>query len=152
MSKRVVVFSQPFVIRASSSFSDWDFVISHSPTLFRKQQRGVPVNVATVQATATGNAVDIRPEDLAGDTALTQRQKIAEASRQFEAILLRQVLSETQKTVIPSEFTDNSTASSVYQDMITTTLADSISKSGKFGLAKIFERQLSPTTPTPNNE
>lgn len=90
------------------------------------------------------NAANIPPEDLAGNKALTPQQKISEASRQFEAILLRQILSETQKTVVPSEFTDNSTASGIYQDMVTNALADDISRSGSFGLAKIFERQLSP--------
>jgi peptidoglycan hydrolase FlgJ len=87
-------------------------------------------------------AADIAPERLAGNTALTERQKIAEASRQFEAILLRQILAATQKTVIPSKFADNSTAADIYRDMITTQLADSISKSGSFGLAKTFEQQL----------
>jgi len=89
-------------------------------------------------------ASDIPPEDLAGNKSLTQQQKIAEASRQFESILLRQILSETQKPVITSEFTDNSTAAGIYQDLVSSTLADSISKSGNFGLAKIFDQQLSP--------
>jgi peptidoglycan hydrolase FlgJ len=87
-------------------------------------------------------ASDIAPEQLAGNSRLTEKQKIAEASRQFEAVLLRQILGESQKTVIPSEFSDNSTASGIYQDLITNTLADDISKSGAFGLAKTFEHQL----------
>src|ERR1700733_7119362 len=82
-------------------------------------------------------------EELAGNKSLTEQQKIAEASRQFEAIMLRQILSESQKPVITSEFTDNSTAAGIYQDYITNTLADSISKSGTLGLAKVFEQQLS---------
>lgn len=87
-------------------------------------------------------ASDIPPERLAGNTALSEPQKIAEASRQFEAILLRQILASTQKSVIPSKFVDNSTAADIYRDMITNQLADSISKSGAFGLAKVFEQQL----------
>jgi flagellar protein FlgJ len=96
------------------------------------------------------SAVDtsnIPVEELAGDKHLTERQKIAEASRQFEAIMLRQILSESQKPVITSEFTDNSTAAGIYRDYITNTLAESMSKSGTFGLAKIFERQLSHPDP-----
>jgi flagellar protein FlgJ len=87
-------------------------------------------------------ASDIPPERLANNTALTEQQKISEASRQFEAILLRQILAATQKTVIPSKFADNSTSAEIYRDMITTQLADSISKSGAFGLAQSFEHQL----------
>jgi flagellar protein FlgJ len=87
-------------------------------------------------------AADIAPERLANNSALTEQQKIAEASRQFEAILLRQILAATQKPVIPSKFADNSTAAQIYRDMVTDQLADSVSKSGAFGLAKTFEQQL----------
>jgi len=85
---------------------------------------------------------DIEPERLAGNPRLTEPQKIAEASRQFEAVLLRQILGDAQKTVIRSEFSDQSTASGIYQDFITNTLANSISKSGALGLAQTFEQQL----------
>ena len=87
-------------------------------------------------------ASDIAPERLAGNPKLTQQEKIAEASRQFEAVLLRQILGDAQKTVIPSELSDNSTAAGIYQDLITKTLADSMSKGGGFGLARTFEQQL----------
>jgi Rod binding domain-containing protein len=83
-------------------------------------------------------------EQLAGNKHLTEQQKIHEASRQFETILLRQILSEMQKPVVNSEFTEDSTASGIYQDYISGALADSISKSGSFGLTKVFEQQLSP--------
>lgn len=102
------------------------------------------MNISAIQPQPRIDASAIAPESLAGNEALTPQQKIAEASRQFEAILLRQILSETQKPVIQSEFTDNSTAAGIYQDFITNTLADNISKSGTFGMAKIFEKQLSP--------
>jgi Rod binding domain-containing protein len=97
------------------------------------------------------DASEIAPERLAGNTALTDKQKIAEASRQFESILLKQILESAQKTVIKSKYSeDSSTASSIYHDMVTTQLADSISKSGEFGLAKSFEQQLDqPTVSTP---
>ncbi len=103
------------------------------------------MNIAPIQSAS--DAANIPVEELAGNKSLTERQKIAEASRQFEAIMLRQILSESQKPVITSEFTDNSTAAGIYQDYITNTLADSMSKSGTFGLAKIFEQQLSHPAP-----
>jgi len=87
-------------------------------------------------------AANIAPEKLAGNPSLTRDQKITEASRQFEAVLLRQILGDAQKTVISSEFTDHSTAAGIYQDIVTNTLADNISKSGAFGLAKTFSQQL----------
>jgi Rod binding domain-containing protein len=88
---------------------------------------------------------EIAPERLANNPRLTERQKIGEASRQFESILLKQILESSQKTVIKSKFSDDSTASSIYHDMVTTRLADSISKSGSFGLARTFEQQLNRT-------
>jgi Rod binding domain-containing protein len=97
------------------------------------------MNVTTIKSNA---AADVPIEQLAGNKALTQQQKVAEVARQFESILLKQILSETQKTVIPSEYTDDSTAAGIYQDMVTNQLADGISKSGTLGLAQTLERQL----------
>ena len=37
-------------------------------------------------------------EKLAGNTNLSQEEKIGEVSRQFEAVLLRQILQTAQKT------------------------------------------------------
>jgi flagellar protein FlgJ len=100
------------------------------------------MNVAALQSKVDASHVSL--ESLAGNKALSQDQKIGEASRQFEAVLLRQFLSESQKPVINSEFTDNSNIAGIYQDMITNQLADSLSRGGGIGLAKTFERQLTP--------
>jgi Rod binding domain-containing protein len=99
------------------------------------------MNIATLQSNKV-SAADIAPEALAGNKSLSEHQKIAEASRQFEAMLLRQILSESQKPVIQSAFTDNSTAAGIYQDFVTNQMADSLSKSGTLGFAQVFDRQL----------
>jgi Rod binding domain-containing protein len=98
------------------------------------------MNVAALQPHI--NAADIPPELLSDNKQLTEDQKVGEVARQFEAILLRQILESTQKTVIPSKFSDNSTAASIYHDLVTHQLADSISKSGTLGLAKTLQHQL----------
>ncbi|HEX3856449.1 MAG TPA: hypothetical protein VHY30_04030 [Verrucomicrobiae bacterium] len=103
------------------------------------------MNIAPIKSPI--DTANIPFEELAGNKSVTEQQKITEASRQFEAIMLRQILSESQKPVITSEFTDNSTAAGIYQDYITNTLADSMSKSGTFGFAKIFDQQLSHPAP-----
>jgi Rod binding domain-containing protein len=87
-------------------------------------------------------AADIPPEQLAKNSQLTEEQKTGEVARQFEAILLRKILESSQKTVIRSEFSDDSTTTSIYHDMVTNQLAESISKSGTMGLAKMLEHQL----------
>lgn len=100
------------------------------------------MNLSPIQPPVDTSNVPL--EGLAGNKHLTEQQKIHEASRQFEVILLKQILSEMQKPVIQSEFTDDSAAGGIYQDYATNALADSISKSGAFGLSQIFEQQLSP--------
>jgi len=90
------------------------------------------------------DASHLELQSLANNQAVSQEQKIAEASRQFEALLLRQILSESQKPVITSAATDDSNTAGIYQDMITNQLADHLSRSGGIGLAKSFERELSP--------
>jgi flagellar protein FlgJ len=98
------------------------------------------MNVSPLQNHVT--AGDVPLERLAGSSQLTQEQKIAEASRQFEALLVRQILRDSQKTVIKSSFSDNSTAASIYHDLVSNQLAEDISKSGGIGLAKTLQRQL----------
>ena len=90
---------------------------------------------------------NIRVEDLAENKNLSEQQKIAEASRQFEAIMLRQILSEAQKPVITSEFTDNSTAAGIYQDFTTNALADSMSKAGTLWLGQGVRATVKPSRP-----
>src|SRR5262249_37727976 len=87
-------------------------------------------------------AADIAPEKLSGNSQLTDKEKMGEVARQFEAILLRQILESSQKPVIRSKFTDQSTAASIYRDQVTSQLADSISKSGTLGLARTLEPQI----------
>jgi len=81
-------------------------------------------------------------ERLAGNPQLSEAEKIGELSRQFEAVLLRQILQNAQKTVIKSDLVPESAASGIYQDMVTNQLADSISKSGAFGLGRSLEQEL----------
>jgi Rod binding domain-containing protein len=81
-------------------------------------------------------------ESLASNKQVSQADKIAQASRAFEAVLLRQILSETQRPVFPSKFVSNSTADGIYRDEIVNQLAENMSKSGGFGLAKSLAREL----------
>jgi Rod binding domain-containing protein len=80
-------------------------------------------------------------EELASNRSIPDTEKIAEVSRQFEAVLLRQILQDIRKPVLGSE--PESTTNSIYSDMINNQLAQSISGSGEFGLAKSLQAQLS---------
>jgi flagellar protein FlgJ len=87
-------------------------------------------------------AAQLPLETLAGNQKISQKEKLAEVSRQFEAILLRQVLSAAQKPAFPSKLNPPSVASDVYHDLITNQLADRISQAGTVGLARDLEKQL----------
>jgi Rod binding domain-containing protein len=93
------------------------------------------------------NAADVPLERLATNAALTEPDKIGELSRQFEAVLLRQILSEAQKTVFKTRYADDSTASQIYRDLTVQQLADSISRNGAFGLGKTLSRDLTRQLP-----
>jgi len=75
---------------------------------------------------------------------LSEEEKVAEAARLFEALLLRQILRETQQPVIPSTLEGESTASDIYRDLFCEHLADAIARSGALGLAQTLQTQLTP--------
>ena len=83
-------------------------------------------------------------EALAHNKTLTESEKIAGVSRHFEAILLRQFLSEAQKPVLDPKGSMHGASNEIYKDMINNVLADEISKSGALGLARYFQTQLAP--------
>jgi Rod binding domain-containing protein len=88
-------------------------------------------------------APELPLEKLAESKAFSEAQKVAEVSRQFESVLLRQILGQARKTVVSSKLNDDSVSSAIYRDMVTEQMAEGISKSGSFGLAHSLEAQLS---------
>ncbi len=102
-------------------------------------------------------AADLSMEKLAASSAVSEKEKVGELSRQFEAVLLREILTEAQKTQFRSKYNEDSYASGIYRDMVTNQLADSMSKSGAVGLGKQLAREISrqhaPTlSPTPKHD
>ena len=63
--------------------------------------------------------------------------KLAKAARDFEAVLLRRMLTALEKSVQAS-----GKGGSMYGSMIVDAMADAISKSGGFGMAKVVEESL----------
>lgn len=94
---------------------------------------------------ASLNAADIPLERLANNASLSESDKIKEVSRQFEAVLLKQILSQSQKSGVSGGALSSggSSSNSIYQDMITEQMADRISRGGSFGFAQVIEKQLS---------
>jgi peptidoglycan hydrolase FlgJ len=88
------------------------------------------------------HAADLPLEKLAGNSNVSDADKVAQACRQFEAVFLREILKEARKTVISSSLNHDSAISDTYSDMVNNQMADSISRSGAFGLAKSLQAQL----------
>jgi flagellar protein FlgJ len=65
-------------------------------------------------------------------------KKLAKVSKQFEAILLRQFLSESMKPLL-----QGGPSGQVYGYMLTDSLANEISEGGGLGLAHVIQTQLS---------
>jgi Rod binding domain-containing protein len=87
-------------------------------------------------------AADVPLEQLAGNQKISDSDKVAEVSRQFEAVLLRQILQAARKSTVASSSSADAMTSGIYDDMINNQLAESISRSGSFGLAKSLQSQL----------
>ena len=64
-------------------------------------------------------------------------EKVAEVSQQFEAILMRQFLSESMKSLL-----QDGSSGQVYGYMLTDSLAGTMTKAGGFGLSNILQAQL----------
>lgn len=102
------------------------------------------MELSAIQPSVSADNVPL--DELAHDRTLTQQQKVGAVAHQFEALMLQQILQETQKPVFKTEFTDNSTAASIYRSLIAKELGEAMSKSGNFGLAQMLEKQLSKQT------
>jgi flagellar protein FlgJ len=98
------------------------------------------MDISPLQPQVKASAIPF--DKLAANPNVSKEDKVKEACRQFEAILLRQILSEARKTVIPSFEKKDSNEKDIYNDMIDNQMADSISRSGSFGLARSLEKQL----------
>ena len=81
-------------------------------------------------------------ERITQDSNLPDGEKVRELSRQFEAVLLRQILANARKSVVKSDLTPEAAGSDVYDDLVTSQLADAISRSGSFGFGRSLEREL----------
>jgi flagellar protein FlgJ len=83
----------------------------------------------------------LRPADLgqlADSTGNQDPAKLAKASKQFECILLRQILGESMKPLL-----QGGPSGQVYGYMLTDSLANQISDGGGLGLAHVLQTQLS---------
>ena len=93
-----------------------------------------PVTAAAAQIGGAQPPEGIDPSKIKQPTS---PEKTAQVSQQFEAILMRQILSESMKPLL-----EGGTAGQVYGYLVTDSLADAMSKGGGLGLSHILQAQL----------
>ena len=72
----------------------------------------------------------------------TQRDQLAQAARQFEAIFVRQMLSEARKSNLDGDSLLGGQGVDTFRQMQDDRFADLAADTGAFGLAKMIEAQL----------
>src|SRR6476620_5771078 len=99
--------------------------------------------ISSINPHAKVNPTDVPLEKLADSKALSEGQKTSEMTRQFEAVLLRQILNEAQKPNFKSKYAATGVSTAIYQDLMVNQLADKISSSRTVGLAQELDSQVS---------
>ncbi len=105
---------------------------------------------------AINTLAPVKPEP--ADAA--QKQKLAEATKQFEAVLIRQMLSSLERTTQLSGSKTTLGGQSAYSSMMGDALSDAIAQAGGLGLAPTLDGMLAervsesvaeeaPAAPTP---
>ena len=81
-------------------------------------------------------------ERLADNLNVSEGGKTREVARQFEAILLRQILQSMHQTAIKGALGEASVSKDIYFDLMNEHLADTMTKGGGLGLASALQVQL----------
>ena len=72
----------------------------------------------------------------------TDDAKLREASNQFEAIFIQQMLKTMRKTSLESDFVKKSEGEKIFRSMLDEQYAILSAKSGRLGLGEMFFQQL----------
>lgn len=102
--------------------------------------------IEAIQSRVRAESIPI--EQLAGNKNVSDVDKAKEVARQFESVLLRQILKSVHQPGIKGMFDEGGNKNDIYFDMMNYHLADSISRSGGLGLATSLEAQLIRQTPS----
>jgi len=86
---------------------------------------------------------------------LTREDKLQAAARQFETVMLREVVKQTMKPLVEGALTGEGAGQGIYEYFMHESLADGLSKGGGFGLADSLVQQLAmggaPQSPAAHN-
>ena len=97
----------------------------------------------THHAHPLGSNMDLT--QLANQSQLSEENKLEAAAKEFEVMLVKQVVKSAQQplTESGSTFFPTQGTGAIYGDMMIDTLSGSIGRAGQLGLARLFQQQLS---------
>ena len=97
----------------------------------------------TYHAQPLGSNIDLT--QLANHSQLSEEDKLEAAAKEFEVMLVKQVLKSAQQplTESGSTFFPTQGTGAIYGDMMIDTLSGSVGRAGQLGLARLFQQQLS---------
>lgn len=105
-----------------------------------------PASVAELSELSAARATVKSHKPLSGaalrNADATEQRKAV--SSQFEAILVRQLLSKTMSSMLGSESAGGGAAANVYGDMLTDTFAQQLTAGPGLGIGRLLEKQLTP--------
>jgi Rod binding domain-containing protein len=99
-----------------------------------------PASAVTTQKSSILATASSKPEGTKLDK--TESKRLDDASRQFEAVFLRQMLSCLEKTT--STLGGKDAGSNIYGSMMVDAVADAVSQAGGIGLGAMLKRTLEP--------
>lgn len=101
---------------------------------------------------ASVKARDLSLDQLAGNSQVKESAKVEEVSRQFEAMLLRQILQSAHAVSGAVTSGKTSTVNGIYEDLVSAHLAEAMTQgeAGGLGLGRSLARQLGGELTRPN--
>ncbi|MGF1483037.1 MAG: hypothetical protein ACFBZ8_01600 [Opitutales bacterium] len=106
------------------------------------------MNVDASQLTAATPLMDTAQlQSLMADKAVSAQAQQAEAARQFEAVMLRQIAREAFEPLFSGSMGSGS-GGAVYEYFLTDAIAQGLSQGGGLGLTSVLQQQLTQYTPT----
>ena len=89
--------------------------------------------------------------EMAHSKNVSQKQKNAAVSQQFEAVLVKQFLKEALKPMFKGVFNEDAGAHRMYRHFFTDAISESVAQGGGFGVSNILQQQLNQKISTPSS-
>ncbi|MEC8419649.1 MAG: hypothetical protein VXZ32_00855 [Verrucomicrobiota bacterium] len=89
--------------------------------------------------------------EMAHSKNISQKQKNAAVSQQFEAVLVKQFLKEALKPMFEGVFNEDAGAHRMYRHFFTDAISESVAQGGGFGVSNILQQQLNQKISTPSS-